>query len=279
MALTKIQGKGIDDIDVSVAGELEVSSATGDSTDKRAFFVTKHYSSSEEDAAGVIIQSADGDTIVDVGGNSTSGYNAATKIRFYTAANNTTTTGTEAARIVGNKLLVGTTASFGGGNVGHAEFFESGNAAVGIGRNDSDLGACLRFFKVDSGGSGTIVGSVSLASSSTAYNTSSDYRLKTSVTYDWDATTRLKQLKPARFKWISDGESAEFVDGFLAHEAVTVVPEAVSGTKDATEKYTDEDGKEQTKIVPQGIDQSKLVPLLVKTIQELEARITALEAE
>lgn len=179
----------------------------------------------------------------------------------------------------GGKVLFGTDSNFGGGNVGHAEFFESGNAAVGIGRGDSDLGACLRFFKVDSGGSGTIVGSVSLASSSTAYNTSSDYRLKTSVTYDWDATTRLKQLKPARFKWISDGESAEFVDGFLAHEAVTVVPEAVSGTKDATEKYTDEDGKEQTKIVPQGIDQSKLVPLLVKTIQELEARITALEAE
>jgi len=270
MALTKIQGKGIDDIDVSVAGELEVSSATSNAMDKRAFVTTGHYTNSEENAAGVIIQSVDGDNLVDIGGG-TAAYNAATKIRFYTASNNTTTTGTEAARIVGNKLLVGTTATFGAGNVGHAEFFESGNAAVGIGRNDSDLGACLRFFKVDSGGSGTIVGSVSLASSSTAYNTSSDYRLKTSVTYDWDATTRLKQLKPARFKWISDGESAEFVDGFLAHEAATVVPEAVSGDKDAV----DENGN----VDPQGMDYSKVVPLLVKTIQELEARITALEAE
>jgi len=115
------------------------------------------------------------------------------------------------------------------------------------------------------------VGSITMAGgSSTAYNTSSDYRLKTEVTYDWDATTRLKQLKPARFKWIVAGDDAVFVDGFLAHEAQAVVPEAVTGTKDEV----DADGN----AVMQGIDQSKLVPLLVKTIQELEARIAALEA-
>ena len=68
-----------------------------------------------------------------------------------------------------------------------------------------------------------------------------------------------------------------FVDGFLAHEVSSIVPEAISGEKDATEKYIDDNGDEQTRIVPQGIDQAKLVPLLVKTIQELEARITALE--
>ena len=136
MALTKIQGKGIDDIDLSVSGELELSSATSDTTDKRAFVTTGHYTNSEENAAGVIIQSVDGDNLVDIGGG-TAAYNAATKIRFYTASNNTTTTGTEAARIVGNKLLVGTTAAFGGANVGHAEFFESGNAALGVGRGDS----------------------------------------------------------------------------------------------------------------------------------------------
>ena len=55
------------------------------------------------------------------------------------------------------------------------------------------------------------------------------------------------------------------------------MPEAISGEKDATETYTDENGDAQTKIIPQGIDQSKLVPLLVKTVQELEARIKALE--
>jgi ABC-type transport system substrate-binding protein len=100
-----------------------------------------------------------------------------------------------------------------------------------------------------------------------AYNTSSDYRLKENVVYDWDATTRLKQLKPARFNFITEADRT--VDGFLAHEAQAVVPEAVHGTHNEV----DDDGA----AVMQGIDQSKLVPLLVKTIQELEARITALE--
>ena len=168
------------------------------------------------------------------------------------------------------KCSMGPDGEHGGANVSTLDLSATGNAALGVGRSDSDLGSCVRFFKVDSSNVGTIVGSINVASSSTAYNTSSDYRLKTSVSYDWDATTRLKQLKPARFKWIADGESAEFVDGFLAHEAATVVPEAVSGDKDAV----DADGN----IDPQGIDQAKLVPLLVKTILELEARIAALEA-
>jgi trimeric autotransporter adhesin len=118
-------------------------------------------------------------------------------------------------------------------------------------------------FKVGGTGVGTITSSVS----STSYNTSSDHRLKENVVYDWDATTRLKQLKPARFNFIVDADRT--VDGFLAHEAQEVVPEAVRGTHNEV----DADGA----AVMQGIDQSKLVPLLVKTIQELEARITALE--
>jgi len=108
----------------------------------------------------------------------------------------------------------------------------------------------------------TQVGYIKTNGSSTQYTTSSDYRLKENVDYTWDATTRLKQLKPARFNWIVD-DTNTLVDGFLAHEVSGIVPEAVIGEKDATEM--------------QGIDQSKLVPLLVKTIQELEARITALE--
>ena len=112
------------------------------------------------------------------------------------------------------------------------------------------------------------VGSIRTDGSSTTYNTSSDYRLKENVSYDFDATTRLKQLKPARFNFIADADTT--VDGFIAHEVSSVVPEAISGEKDAV----NEDGS----INPQGIDQSKLVPLLVKTIQELEARITTLEA-
>ena len=135
------------------------------------------------------------------------------------------------------------------------------------------------------------VGNIQLNGSATAYNTSSDYRLKENVDYTFDATTRLKQLKPARFNFIAD--DTKIVDGFIAHEVSSVVPEAISGTKDAmkTEEYEvtpsvlDEDGNVITEAVMgtrevpdyQGIDQSKLVPLLVKTIQELEARITTLE--
>ena len=124
---------------------------------------------------------------------------------------------------------------------------------------------------------------------SVSFTTSSDYRLKENVDYNFDATTRLKQLKPARFNWIAD-ETNTLVDGFIAHEVSNVVPEAISGDKDAMFSevlYTADDElpegkkigdvKEATKINPQGIDQSKLVPLLVKTVLELEARIKTLE--
>ena len=114
-----------------------------------------------------------------------------------------------------------------------------------------------------------LVGSITTDASATAFNTSSDYRLKENVSYTWDATTRLKQLKPIRFNFISDSNNT-LIDGFLAHEVSDVVPNAVSGTKDAP---IQENGDGY-----QFLDHSKLVPLLVKTIQELEARIAALES-
>jgi hypothetical protein len=108
-----------------------------------------------------------------------------------------------------------------------------------------------------------------------SFNTSSDYRLKENVVELTGATDRLKQLNPSRFNFIADADTT--VDGFLAHEVQAVVPEAITGTKDAV----DADGNP----VYQGIDQSKLVPLLTAALQEaltkidaLEARITALES-
>ena len=133
--------------------------------------------------------------------------------------------------------------------------------------------------------------------------------MKENVSYDFDATSRLKQLKPSRFNWISKPDTT--VDGFLAHEVSSIVPEAITGTKDETKTVTNaviskrdalltegiteaewEQGKKDgiypsdstwsaSKAIPkhQSIDQSKLVPLLVKTVQELEARIKALEEE
>ena len=165
--------------------------------------------------------------------------------------------------------------------------------------------------------SGQEVGNITVNTTSTTFNTSSDYRLKENVSYSFDATSRLKQLKPARFNFIVDADTT--VDGFIAHEVSSIVPEAITGAKDATESMTnvvlnadgtrltddvtqekwvagklsttDEDGNtvdpiyasdttwvaSQTVPKYQSIDQSKLVPLLVKTIQELEARITTLE--
>ena len=165
------------------------------------------------------------------------------------------------------------------------QFKQTGECIAGRGSNDTI------FVFQDINTSGNTVGSISITSNATAYNTSSDYRLKENVDYTWDATTRLKQLKPARFNFISD-DTNTLVDGFLAHEAQAVVPQAVFGTKDAVQVWKngdnlpdgvsvgdnklDDDGN--TRPQYQAIDHSKLVPLLVKTIHELEARITALEA-
>ena len=153
-------------------------------------------------------------------------------------------------------------------------------------------GQDTRFMQFTVNGSGA-TGYIRLASASTmTYGTSSDYRLKENVVYDWDATTRLKQLKPARFNFILDGDDV-VQDGFMAHEVSDIVPLAVQGTKDAmkeedyevTPAVYDSEGNEteaavmgtRTAIDPQGIDHSMLVPLLVKTIQELEARLSKLE--
>jgi len=177
-------------------------------------------------------------------------------------------------------------------------------SAIGTFRQTTSNSAHIEFRNTNG-----LIGTIKTSGTSTSFNTSSDYRLKENVDYTWDATTRLKQLKPARFNFISD-EDNTLVDGFLAHEVSSVVPEAISGTKDATETLSNAvvmpngisvasgiteaewtagkaDGTypadttwtaSHTQDVWQSIDQSKLVPLLVKTIQELEARITALES-
>ncbi len=133
------------------------------------------------------------------------------------------------------------------------------------------------------------VGTITTSGSPTTYSTSSDYRLKENVNYDFDATTELKKLKPAKFNFKADPDTT--LEGFLAHEVSDIVPIAVTGKKDelevweADEKLPDDVSVGDNKLddsgntIPkyQGIDQSKLVPLLVKTVQELEARITELE--
>ena len=112
-----------------------------------------------------------------------------------------------------------------------------------------------------------LVGKIQTNGFATSYITSSDYRLKENVVEMTGALDRVSQLKPSRFNFIGDTDTK--VDGFLAHEVQEIVPEAITGEKDAV----DEEGNPDY----QGIDQSKLVPLLVGAIKELEARVKELE--
>lgn len=110
------------------------------------------------------------------------------------------------------------------------------------------------------------VGSVSTNGTATSYNTTSDYRLKKNFRPIEGAIATFKMLRPGTFEWTATGKTT---DGFLAHEFGKVIPGACHGKKDAVDK----DGN----IIPQGIDQSKAVPLLVAALQEAISRIEALE--
>ena len=122
---------------------------------------------------------------------------------------------------------------------------------------------------------GSIIGQIKQnGTTAVSYNTTSDHRLKENNVNISDGITRVKQLNPYRFNFIS--ESDRTVDGFFAHEVQSVVPEAVDGTHNEV----DDDGNP----VYQGIDQSKLVPLLtaalkeaITKIEDLEARVATLE--
>jgi hypothetical protein len=199
------------------------------------------------------------------------------------------------------------------GNVAlHVEGQASANS-MSVKHKDTGGGTVIAFTDGDNQACGSI--SVNGSANTTAFNTSSDYRLKENINYDFDATTELKKLKPAKFNWKTNPSLT--IEGFIAHEVSSIVPIAVQGEKDATEtkqkvvlgkngnlwqygieksdfdklkakwnaqtENVDEELKGATwhaeKVLPkyQSIDTSKLVPLLVKTVQELEARIATLE--
>ena len=207
-------------------------------------------------------------------------------VEFYTGSADGASS-TERMRIAANGVT-----SFYGTNQNNKIVFNVSNTDRYVIHNiDTSNGSGFTYNVFQRGGSG--VGSIAFNGTGINYNTTSDYRLKENVTATWDATTRLKQLNPVRFNFIADADTT--VDGFLAHEVQTVVPEAIHGTHNQVETWTQQqiddgdapdgtsagdnklDGDGNTIPVYQGIDQSKLVPLLVKTIQELEARIVVLE--
>jgi len=154
-------------------------------------------------------------------------------------------------------------------NVGSAVWTEgrficnSASSFSSFGRNSS--GTVLSFTR-----QGGDQGAISVAVGSVSYGSGSDYRLKENVVSLTDGITRVKQLVPKRFNFIEDTTNT-LRDGFLAHEVSSIVPEAITGTKDAVDSDNNP--------VYQQIDQAKLVPLLTAALQEAITRIETLEQD
>jgi len=213
------------------------------------------------------------------------------------------TNNNERARIDSSgNLLVGTTSALDIGSSSNTGFMSQpsgftaiirdGNTGLVVGRQTSN-GTAIELRR-----SGTAVGTISVTTTATAYNTSSDYRLKENVAPMTGALSKVAALKPCTYTWKSDGSVGE---GFIAHELQEVVAGCVTGEKDATriEQYEitpavpatyDEEGNELTPAVEavmgerevpvyQGIDTSFLVATLTAAIQEQQAIITQLQAD
>jgi hypothetical protein len=177
----------------------------------------------------------------------------------------------EVARITnGGELLVGTTAVPNVGVTGQFGFSVSSSEVV-----ISKSGADGLIIRTTSAASNNIrlynlnnqVGSVSTTTTATAYNTSSDYRLKNTIAPITGALAKVALLKPVTYKWNVDGSDGQ---GFIAHELAEVVPDCVTGEKDGV----DAEGKPQY----QGVDASFLVATLTAAIQELKAEFDAYKA-
>ena len=190
------------------------------------------------------------------------GDNGGSTIKFNTASANNTTASERMRITSGGNIVINSLDSADNGLV-----LYGGSSDAGIIYSFRESGASGSVFRWYTGG--TQVGSVSTTASSTSYNTSSDYRLKENVVEMTGALDRVSQLKPSRFNFIADADKT--VDGFLAHEVQEIVPEAITGEKDAVDK----EGNPEY----QAIDLSKLVPLLVGAIQELKAEIETLKTQ
>ena len=193
------------------------------------------------------------------------GNNAKFDLTFGTA---TTSDATEKVRITSQGYLLQGTTNL--GTVGSVNGFQASNHIAAASVTNSIFsrrttnGAVVQFRRDT-----TAVGNITVTTTSTSYGTSSDYRLKENVVDLDGAIDRVKQLTPKRFNFIADADTV--VDGFLAHEAQVIVPEAVTGTKD--------DVDEENNPVMQGIDQSKFVPLLTAALKEAIAKIETLETK
>jgi hypothetical protein len=140
----------------------------------------------------------------------------------------------------------------------------NGNNSLNIWQTGTTEHGAIAFYKGDTQ---TNRGLIRVNTSGTTYTSVSDYRLKENITPLENGLDRVLQLKPSKFNWIETGNETE---GFIAHELQEYFPDAVTGEKDAVYSSTGN-------IKPQSVDYGRITPLLVKAIQELEARVKELE--
>jgi hypothetical protein len=172
---------------------------------------------------------------------------------------------TERARITSSgEFLVGTQTSIGVGGLTTVPNNSAGAPSVFWNRTATASTSTAAQFR----DGGTAVGEITYTNTATAYVTSSDYRLKNTIAPMTGALAKVALLKPCTYKWNADGSDGE---GFIAHELAEVVPQCVTGQKDAV----DAEGKP----VYQGIDTSFLVATLTAAIQELKAEVDSLKAQ
>ena len=193
---------------------------------------------------------------------------------WYSAASSTAgsaITWSERARITsGGLMLLGLTSTLGGQSAYLTTRGTASDVGITVGVTNNGYNA-MKFLNQDN----TVVGSIVNNSGGTAFNTTSDYRLKENVAPMTGALATVSALKPCTYTWKADGAAGQ---GFIAHELQAVVPDCVTGDKDATETYTDDNGVEQTRPKYQGVDTSYLVATLTAAIQELKAELDTTKA-
>ena len=175
-------------------------------------------------------------------------------------------TPTERARITSSGRLLINSPSFTEGMVSIKCNASSSGISIGVLTNGDNA---VNFYN----SSNTYVASIVVNSGTVVYGTVSDYRFKENILPMTNALEKVSLLKPCTYTWKNNGDVGQ---GFIAHELQEVIPDAVSGKKDAMETYIDENGDEQTRIKPQGVDTSFVVATLTAAIQEQQALIESL---
>jgi endosialidase-like protein len=169
-----------------------------------------------------------------------------------------------------------------GGNTGNVAVTDSSSSAVQalvLNLIGSAVVSSRRFvsFRLNNSEIGTITRNA--ATSAVLYNTTSDYRLKDVQGPITNGIERIERLRPLRVIWKEDETRTE-VDGMLAHEVAEVVPDAVTGEKDAVAEADDEArGLSVGDQIYQQMDYSRLVPTLIAAVQELSAKVRSLRTE